>query len=206
MKGQILDFSVQTNSGVISGEDGKRYPFSGAEWKDNKAPARGMAADFDVDASQNAVQIYVSQAQGFSQFTQNVESQLQGVIKDHDAKDEEAYGMVDWFIKCLKNYANFSGRARRKEYWFFVLSQFILLIIASILDSILFSGPSLFYAIIALGLFIPGLAAAVRRMHDTGRSGWLLLICLIPLVGLLVIYWLASDTNPESNQWGKPAK
>ncbi|MEG2558476.1 MAG: DUF805 domain-containing protein, partial [Acinetobacter sp.] len=62
MKGQILDFSVQTNSGVISGEDGKRYPFSGAEWKDNKAPARGMTADFDVDASQNAVQIYVAQA------------------------------------------------------------------------------------------------------------------------------------------------
>jgi uncharacterized membrane protein YhaH (DUF805 family) len=43
-------------------------------------------------------------------------------------------------------------------------------------------------------------------MHDTGRSGWLLLIGLIPLVGLLVIYWLASDTTPESNQWGKPAK
>ena len=206
MKGHILDYSVQANTGVISGEDGRRYSFSGTEWKDNKPPARGMSVDFDVDVSNNAVQIYITHAQGFSQFTQNVESQLQGVIKEHDGKDESAYNMLDWFIKCLKNYANFSGRARRQEYWYFVLMQIIVLIIAMILDSILFSGPSLFYTVTALGLFIPSLAAGVRRMHDTGRSGWLLLISLIPLLGLIVIYWLASDTKPESNQWGAPAK
>ncbi|MEG0130287.1 MAG: DUF805 domain-containing protein [Acinetobacter sp.] len=205
MKGQILDFSVQTNSGVISGEDGKRYPFSGAEWKDNKAPARGMTADFDVDASQNAVQIYVAQAPGFSQFTQNVENQLQGVIKDHDAKDEEAYSMVDWFIKCLKNYANFSGRARRKEYWFFVLGSIILGFLLGIIGGILRIGDSL-GLLLNLALLVPSLAVAARRLHDTGRSGWWQLISLT-IIGIIpLIIWLASDTNPESNQWGKPAK
>ena len=75
-----------------------------------------------------------------------------------------------------------------------------------VLDGILFSGAPLFYAVTALGLFLPSLAAGVRRMHDTGRSGWFLLISLIPLIGLIVIYWLASDTKPETNQWGAPAK
>lgn len=206
MKGQILDFSVQTNTGVITGENGQRYNFAGAEWKDVKPPTRSMSVDFDVDATGQAVQIYLAQGQGFSQFTQNVEQQFQGVIKDHDAKDESAYNIVDWFIKCLKNYANFTGRARRSEYWFFVLAQIIILVIAMVLDAILFSGAPLFYAVTALGLFLPSLAAGVRRMHDTGRSGWFLLISLIPLIGLIVIYWLASDTKPETNQWGKPAK
>lgn len=72
--------------------------------------------------------------------------------------------------------------------------------------SILFSGPSFFYSVVALGLFIPSLAAGVRRMHDTGRSGWLLLISLIPLVGLLVIFWLASETELKVNKWGNPTK
>lgn len=205
MKGQILDFSIQTNSGVISGEDGKRYPFSGAEWKDNKAPARGMTTDFDVDASNNAVQIYIAQAQGFSQFTQNVENQLQGVISDHDAKDEEAYGMVDWFIKCLKNYANFSGRARRKEYWFFVLGSIILGFILGIIGGILRIGDSL-GLLLNLALLVPSLAVAARRLHDTNRSGWWQLISLT-IIGIIpLIIWLASDTKPENNQWGKPAK
>jgi uncharacterized membrane protein YhaH (DUF805 family) len=206
MKGQILDFSIQTNIGIISGEDGNRYNFVGQEWKDARPPSRGMTVDFDIDTMGSAVQVYLTQAQGLNQFAQNVEQQLHGVISNHDGKNEAEYNLVDWFIKCLKNYANFSGRARRKEYWFFILAQIIVLIIASILDGILFSGPSLFYFVAALGLFIPSLAAGVRRMHDTGRSGWLLLISLIPLLGLIVIYWLASDTKPESNQWGNPAK
>ncbi|MDM1768034.1 DUF805 domain-containing protein [Acinetobacter sichuanensis] len=121
-------------------------------------------------------------------------------------KPESQYNPLDWFIKCLKNYANFSGRARRKEYWFFVLIQFILLIIAGILDSVIFKKPFIFYTITALGLFIPAVAVGVRRMHDIGRTGWLLLLSCIPLIGLIVLYWLASNTSPETNKWGQPAK
>lgn len=121
-------------------------------------------------------------------------------------KSEDQYNPLDWFIKCLKNYANFSGRARRKEYWFFVLMQFVVLIIAGVLDGVIFKRPFVFYFIAALGLFIPSLAVAVRRMHDIGKTGWLLLISCIPLIGLIVIYWLASNTSPETNKWGQPAK
>lgn len=121
-------------------------------------------------------------------------------------KPESQYNPLDWFIKCLKNYANFSGRARRKEYWFFVLIQFILLIIAGTLDAVIFKKPFIFYTITALGLFIPAVAVGVRRMHDIGRTGWLLLLSCIPLIGLIVLYWLVSNTSPETNKWGQPAK
>lgn len=121
---------------------------------------------------------------------------------------EENYNIVDWFKKGLKNYANFSGRARRKEYWFFTLAQFILVLVAMILDTIIFdTGMGLFYAVVALGLFIPSLAVAIRRLHDTSHSGWWILITIIPLIGSIVlIVFLASDTKPETNQWGLPAK
>ena len=93
---------------------------------------------------------------------------------------EANYGVIDWFKKCLKNYTNFSGRARRKEYWYFLLVQMVLAIIAMIL---------------------------VRRLHDTSRSGWWFWIGIVPLIGsIILLVFLVSDTKPESNQWGAPAK
>ena len=122
-------------------------------------------------------------------------------------KHEEQYNPIDWFVKSLKNYANFSGRARRKEYWFFILVQFGVILIASVIDSIIFKKPSVLYMLTALALFIPSLAVSVRRLHDIGKSGWWYLICLIPLIGaILLIVWFATETKPETNQWGKPAK
>ncbi len=120
---------------------------------------------------------------------------------------EENYGIIDWFKKGLRNYTNFSGRARRKEYWYFVLMQFILIIAAMILDAILFDNTPIFYVIVALGLFIPGLAVTIRRLHDTSRSGWWFLISFIPIIGsILILVYLASETKFETNQWGPPAK
>ena len=202
MKGSILDFSIQTNTGIISGDDQKRYNFTGAEWRGQRPPARGDRVDFDVDNAGSAIQIFT--ALGHSNPVQNISNQLDKLSDQNKA--EEQFNMIDWFVKGLKNYANFKGRARRKEYWFFVLCQFLLIFIAAIIDSILFDNPALFYSITALGLFIPSLAVAVRRMHDIGKSGWLLLLSLIPLIGLIVIFWLASETKQENNQWGQPAK
>lgn len=121
---------------------------------------------------------------------------------------EDDYSILEWFQKGLRNYANFSGRARRKEYWYFYLVQLVLTIIAMILDGIIFdSGIGLFYILVALGLFLPSLAVTVRRLHDTSRSGWWILIGLVPLIGaILLIIWLASDTKPEMNRWGAPAR
>ena len=202
MKGSILDFSIQTNTGIISGDDQNRYNFTGAEWRGQRPPARGDRVDFDVDNAGSAIQIFT--ALGHSNPVQNISNQLDKLSDQNKA--EEQFNMIDWFVKCLKNYATFTGRARRKEYWYFVLVQFIILIVAQIIDAIL-GTEFVFYAIVALALFIPSFAAAVRRLHDTGRSGWWSLIALIPLIGaILLIIWLASDTKQENNQWGQPAK
>lgn len=129
-----------------------------------------------------------------------------GMVNNHSA--EANYGIMDWFKKSLRNYANFSGRARRKEYWYFVLVQMGLVIIAMILDAIIFNSEiGLFYIVVALGLFLPGLAVTIRRLHDTSRSGWWFLISILPLIGsIILLVFLASDTKLETNQWGPPAK
>ena len=129
-----------------------------------------------------------------------------GMVNNHSA--EANYGIMDWFKKGLRNYTNFSGRARRKEYWYFVLVQMGLVIIAMILDAIIFNSETgLFYIVVALGLFLPGLAVTIRRLHDTNRSGWWFLISILPLIGsIILLVFLASDTKFETNQWGPPAK
>ena len=128
------------------------------------------------------------------------------MANNHSA--EANYGIIDWFTKCLRNYVSFSGRARRKEYWYFFLVQMGVVIIAMILDAIIFSSETgLFYIVAALGLFLPGLAVTIRRLHDTSRSGWWFLIGVVPLIGsIILLVFLASDTKPEINQWGPPAK
>ena len=121
---------------------------------------------------------------------------------------EANYGIIDWFKKGLRNYINFSGRARRKEYWYFVLVQMGLIIVAMILDATIFgSETGLFYVVVALALFLPALAVTIRRLHDTSRSGWWFLLSILPLIGSIVLLvFLASYTKLETNQWGPPAK
>ena len=128
------------------------------------------------------------------------------MANNHSA--EANYGIIDWFKKCLRNYVNFSGRARRKEYWYFFLVQMVVIIAAMLIDAIIFSSDTgLFYIVAVLGLFLPGLAVTIRRLHDTNRSGWWFLISLVPLIGsIILLVFLVSDTKPETNQWGLPAK
>ena len=100
MQGKILDFSIQTNSGIISGDDQKRYPFAGSEWKEQQLPKRGMSVDFDVNEQEQAVGVYAALASASS----NIISQFQ-------EKTEEQYSAFDWFLKCMKNYLNFGDWA-----------------------------------------------------------------------------------------------
>lgn len=105
----------------------------------------------------------------------------------------------------LSNYVNFSGRARRSEYWFFALFYVIVLVVTSVIDQVIGTYP-LLYALAALALFLPNLGLSVRRLHDTGKSGWLVLIGLIPLVGfILLIVWYCADSEPD-NQYGPNPK
>lgn len=119
---------------------------------------------------------------------------------------------MNWYLKVLKQYADFSGRARRKEYWMFVLFNMIFAIVAMILDNVLGIamegiGYGPLYGLYVLAMLIPGLAVAVRRLHDVGKSGWMILIALIPLIGAIwLLVLMVTDSNPGENQYGQNPK
>ena len=115
---------------------------------------------------------------------------------------------MNWYLEVLKKYAVFSGRARRKEYWYFFLFNFIIGIVLGVIDAATGSvskeaGMGLLGSIYALAILIPGTAVSVRRIHDTDRSGWWLLIGLIPLIGAIVLLvFMVRDSTPGENQYG----
>ena len=104
---------------------------------------------------------------------------------------------------CLNNYVTFTGRARRSEYWYFVLFNVIAQVVAGILDNAVFQGAGVLGAVVSLALLLPGLAVSVRRLHDVGRSGWWLLIGLVPVVGIIVlIVWYVARGDDGPNRVG----
>jgi uncharacterized membrane protein YhaH (DUF805 family) len=111
---------------------------------------------------------------------------------------------------CLQQkYATFSGRARRSEYWFFVLFSFIVQVIASILDAafhLRYGSTGLIENLASLALLLPGLGVAVRRLHDTDRSGWWVLIGLIPIIGWIVLIVFFVQDSHADNQYGPSPK
>ena len=119
---------------------------------------------------------------------------------------------MSWYLKALRNYVGFSGRARRREYWFFTLSSLLMTIALSILDLIIFNLSSetvlgMFTWAYALAVIIPTLAVTFRRLHDTGKSGWWLLINFVPMIGILIfIVFLLLDSQPGENRWGPSPK
>ncbi|MFC6156869.1 DUF805 domain-containing protein [Kribbella sp. NPDC058693] len=122
---------------------------------------------------------------------------------------------MQWYIDVLKKYAVFDGRARRKEYWMFVLFNVIASIILSILDKILgldfgsgsTSSSGWLSTIYSLAVLLPTIGVAIRRMHDTGRSGWWILINLIPCIGWIwFIVLAAQEGNAGDNQYGPDPK
>lgn len=119
---------------------------------------------------------------------------------------------MNWFTTALKKYAVFSGRSRRSEYWYFILFYFIIYIALAFVDRVTGtfdpkSGIGLLTAIFALALLIPSLSVSVRRLHDTDRSGWWLLIGFIPLIGAIVlIVFLAQDSGAGTNRFGPNPK
>ena len=103
----------------------------------------------------------------------------------------------------LSQYATFSGRARRSEYWFWTLAVFIVSIVGAVIDAI--TGGYVFQIVIGVATLIPGLAVGARRLHDTGRSGWWQLLALIPLIGaIILIVWYATDSGPDNSYGPNP--
>jgi uncharacterized membrane protein YhaH (DUF805 family) len=127
---------------------------------------------------------------------------------------------MNWYAQVMKKYAEFSGRARRKEYWMFVLFNIIFIFATILLDNVFGTtfkfnsgyGSEAFpygwlYTLYVLAVIIPGLAVSVRRLHDLGKSGWMILIALIPFIGgiwLLVLY--CTEGQKGENQYGPDPK
>ena len=113
---------------------------------------------------------------------------------------------MNWYLKCIKeSYADFNGRARRSEYWYFVLFNIIVGFVLGLIFGMI-KLPWLSY-VYSLAVLIPSLAVCVRRLHDIGKSGWFILIGLIPIIGgiwLLILF--CKDSQPEANQWGANPK
>lgn len=119
---------------------------------------------------------------------------------------------MEWFLKVMKQYADFNGRARRKEYWMFTFFNLIFGIAAALIDNVLGTTTGglpygAFYLIFSLVVLIPGLSVSVRRLHDVGKSGWMLLIALIPLIGAIWLFvLLVTDSKPGENEYGPNPK
>ena len=128
---------------------------------------------------------------------------------------------MEWYLKVMRdNYTNFSGRARRKEYWMFTLVYVIILTGCTVLDNVLgtafmmdagplgeiSTGYGWAYTICWLIHFIPGLGLAVRRLHDVGKSGWWYFIGLIPIVNFWLLYLLCKDGDNGENSYGNNPK
>ncbi|MCH4294971.1 DUF805 domain-containing protein [Shewanella sp. 3B26] len=111
---------------------------------------------------------------------------------------------MEYFIGALKKYADFTGRARRKEYWMFVLFYLIFYVVTIGIDMAL--GTTFIAAIFSLGLLLPSLAIGARRLHDTGRSGWWQLIGFIPLIGAIVLIVFYCQDSQDENDYGANPK
>jgi uncharacterized membrane protein YhaH (DUF805 family) len=116
---------------------------------------------------------------------------------------------MSWFLSVLRQYATFKGRARRKEYWMFVLCYvpfYLALIVIDGLTGTFDMGTErgLLSGLFMIGTLLPSLAVAVRRLHDTDRSGWWLLLSLIPIVGQIgLLYFLIQEGDEGDNEYGR---
>lgn len=111
----------------------------------------------------------------------------------------------DAVLSALRQYATFTGRARRSEFWWFFLFQWVAVVVALLLDAALSYGlgaPSPLTLLVVLGLVVPQLAVSWRRLHDTGRSGAWWFISLVPFGSIVLLVLECADSQPFTNQFG----
>ena len=114
---------------------------------------------------------------------------------------------MNWYIEVLKKYAVFDGRARRMEYWMFVLFNVIISIVLGVIDNVLGTvtetGQGLLGIVYSLAVLLPGIAVTIRRLHDTGRSGWHILLGFIPCIGaIILLVFMVQDSDAGDNEYG----
>lgn len=119
---------------------------------------------------------------------------------------------MDWYLEVLRKYTVFTGRARRKEYWFFMLFNVLISLGLSIIDNVLGlilneAGVGVLSGIYALAVLLPSIAVAVRRLHDSDRTGWWMLLVFLPVLGgLILLVFMVLDGNQGRNRYGEDPK
>jgi uncharacterized membrane protein YhaH (DUF805 family) len=119
---------------------------------------------------------------------------------------------MNWYLEALRKFATFSGRARRSEYWYFTLFNLIIEIVLAVIDMAtgLYSqgtGVGVLSGIFGIAMILPSIAVGIRRLHDTNRSGWWLLIGVIPLLGAIVLLiFMVLDSDAGENRFGPNPK
>lgn len=151
-----------------------------------------------------------------SDFNQPSENANYRPRRDREPFDQNVSsdGMMDYVKSVFSKYADFTGRARRSEYWYFQLFNFLVmlavyipLIAFLVAESQLFILPAILLVLYALATIVPTLAVIARRLHDTGRSGWYYLMGFIPLVGgIILLIFFCEDSKPGTNEWGPNPK
>ena len=210
MKGKVLDFSIQKGGGLILGDDGQRYLFVASEWQEQSLPLRDVVVDFEA-AGKYAKGVYL--------LAQTV-PQIQAVTptvkaKPFKATENKEPSLLDLAISAVKHkYLLFNGRASRKEFWAVMLFSVLISFALQLLYTLGFAISdnlglllALPFVIFALGMVIPQLAVSVRRLHDTDKSGWWLVLGFIPIFGTIALIVLFSLASSESdNRFGEPAQ
>ena len=210
MKGKILDFSIQKGGGLILGDDGQRYLFVASEWQEQSLPLRDVVVDFEA-AGKYAKGVYL---------LAQAEPQIQAATptvrpKPFKSTDNKEPSLLDLAISAVKHkYLLFNGRASRKEFWAVMLFSVLISFALQLLYTLGFAISdnlglllALPFVIFSLGMVIPQLAVSVRRLHDTDKSGWWLVLGFIPIFGTIALIVLFSLASSESdNRFGEPAQ
>ena len=210
MKGKVLDFSIQKGGGLILGDDGQRYLFVASEWQEQSLPLRDVVVDFEA-AGKYAKGVYL-----LAQTVPQIQAATPTVKpKPFKATDNEEHSLLDLAISAVKHkYLLFNGRATRKEFWAVMLFSVLISFALQLLYTLGFAISdnlglllALPFVIFALGMVIPQLAVSVRRLHDTDKSGWWLLLGFIPIFGTIALIVLFSLTSSVGdNRFGEPAQ
>ncbi|MBK8456238.1 MAG: DUF805 domain-containing protein [Phyllobacteriaceae bacterium] len=217
MRGEVIHYDDNQGVGYISGDDGERYGFTRADMKQLVAIGKGTKVDFGRDGV-NARDIFVIAGFGRAASASQPGTGPVGAPVSYAADpNDQALGLFAYFKRALtERYAMFRGRARRKEYWGFVLfatiALFALVAIGTGIDAALgnFDSANGFPLVLTalvgllwLAIIVPGLAVTVRRLHDIGLSGWFVLLQLIPYIGGLIIFVMTlMPSQMNENKWG----
>ncbi len=199
MRGEVFRYDDNSGEGLISGDDNNRYTFTRADLKQLAHIERGTRVDFDNSEPGVAREIYLIDPVPQAAPAAAAAAPLQSTNED--------LSLWGYFMKCMGKYVDGNGRARRKEYWSFVLFFVLLQIVAGVLDMSLFMQGDfylpIFTALVALPFILPAISVSIRRLHDVGMTGWLVLIGIIPYIGglfMLIIGLIPSQL--QTNQYG----